>query len=302
MVTDENKVIVRRFFEAAEEFWRSGDANVFDRALPPDYVNHTPDLPPDREGFKQAIPQFRAAFPDLRIAIEDLVTEGDKVAVRVTNRGRHRGEFMGIPPTAKPITVTELHIWRVADGRLVERWGEWDALGLLQQLGALPAPGQPGPAAAAPAPPPGSGSGSADENKALRRRFDEAVWERRDLAAVDAFFAPDFVDHAAIAGFAPGREGVKQRHAALFAAFPDCRLTIEDMVAEGDRVATRFAIRGTHRGEFFGIPPTDRPVTVTGIDVVRMAGGKIVEHWINFDHLGLLRQLGAIPAPGSPGV
>ena len=72
------------------------------------------------------------------------MAEGDRVAARVTNRGTHRGEFLGIPPTGTPIAVTELHVYRGADGQLVGRRGEWDALGLLQQLGAIPAPGQPG--------------------------------------------------------------------------------------------------------------------------------------------------------------
>jgi len=81
-------------------------------------------------------------------------------------------------------------------------------------------------------------------------------------------------------------------------AFPDLHFTVEDFIAEGDKVVARLTVRGTQQGIFMGIPPTGKHATVTAIDINRMAGGKSVEHWLNMDTLGLLQQLGVIPAPG----
>jgi steroid delta-isomerase-like uncharacterized protein len=142
---------------------------------------------------------------------------------------------------------------------------------------------------------------STEQNKAIRRRFDEEIVNKKNLAALESFYAPNYVDHAAIPGFPPGVEGVKQRHAAFFAAFPDSQIALEDQIAEGDKVATRFTIRGTHTGEFFGIPPTGKAASVTGIDIMRIVDGKIAEYWGQMDMLGLMQQLGAVPAPGQAG-
>jgi predicted ester cyclase len=137
-VPEENKAVVRRFNELVEEYWRTGDADAFDEVVASDFVHHAPGLPPDLEGMKQSLPMFRAAFPDMRLTEEDLIAKGDKVADRVTVRGTHEGELMGIPATGKQVEFTETHISRIADGKIVERWGEWDVLGMMRPLGAVP--------------------------------------------------------------------------------------------------------------------------------------------------------------------
>ncbi len=142
-MSEENKAVVRRFNELVKEYWRTGDADAFDEVVASDFVHHAPGLPPDLEGMKQALPMFRAAFPDMRLTVEEIIAEDDKVVARVTVRGTHQGELMGIPATGKPVEFTETHISRIAGGKIVERWGEWDALGMMQQIGAVPAPGQP---------------------------------------------------------------------------------------------------------------------------------------------------------------
>jgi len=137
---------------------------------------------------------------------------------------------------------------------------------------------------------------STEENKALVRRFDEAVWNRRDPSLVDELFAPSHVFRAA--GSPPlDREGHKQMIAHFQGAFPDGRNTTDELIAEGDKVASRWTYRGTHRGAFQGIPPTGKQVTLTGISLWRVEGGQIVESWHEADFLGLMHQLGAIPAP-----
>lgn len=134
--------------------------------------------------------------------------------------------------------------------------------------------------------------------KDMVRRFVEAAQTRGDPAAVDEFLAPDFVDHAPFPGFPPTRDGVRQLFAALRAAFPDLQAEVHDQVAEGDRVVTRKTLRGTHRGAFLGVPPTGRTVALAVIDILRVSGGRIAEHWGVADQLGLLVQLGAISPPG----
>ncbi len=139
---------------------------------------------------------------------------------------------------------------------------------------------------------------SAEENKALVRRYFEAIDDRRDAAVVDEFLAPDFVSHNPSPGYGSDREGQKQAFAHFLAAAPDGYHIIDDQIAEGDKVVTRLTAHGTQTGELFGIPPTNTRITMTGIAVHRVRDGKIVEHWHEIDMLSGLQQLGVIPAPG----
>ena len=139
---------------------------------------------------------------------------------------------------------------------------------------------------------------SAEENKAVLRRWIEA-YNERDLQAEADVLAPHYVAHvAAVSGLLEGLGAWRQFSGSFAEAFPDIRLTIEDIMAEGDMVAARVAFRGTHRGEFQGIPPTGKEVAFTSIEVNRVEEGKVREHWVELDLLGLKQQLGAIPEPG----
>jgi len=142
---------------------------------------------------------------------------------------------------------------------------------------------------------------STEENRALVQRFYAEVWNKGNLDVVPDLLSSDFVDHAAPPGFPPGLEGAKQVFMMYRGAFPDFRLSVEDVIAEGDKVVTRWVTQGTHQGELMGIPPTGKRATVTGIDMFRVAGGKIAEHWGEFDMLGLMQQLGIAPGPGQAG-
>jgi steroid delta-isomerase-like uncharacterized protein len=136
-----------------------------------------------------------------------------------------------------------------------------------------------------------------EDNKALNRRFVEEVINQGNTDAIDELIDPGVVDHAAPPGFPTGREGAKQFAAMMRSAFPDLYLTIEDMISEGDKVVMRSTWSGTHEGEFMGIPATGRRVTVSAIDISRVADGKMVEHWEQSDALGLMQQLGVVPPP-----
>ena len=137
MSAEENKVVILRFNEAMKQFWRTGDTGMFDDVLALDYVQHWPGFPSDREGYLRTLQMFRTAFPDLQKTTESMLAADDMVVDRVRVQGTQSGEFMGLPATGKRMTITEMHIARVADGRVVERWGEWDQLGLLEQIGAI---------------------------------------------------------------------------------------------------------------------------------------------------------------------
>ena len=141
---------------------------------------------------------------------------------------------------------------------------------------------------------------SVEENKAIARRLFESVWNEGNMDVIDEIInAPEFVDnHYMFPEPLHGTDNFKQIVTAFRSAFPDVRLTIEDVLGEGDKVVLRWSLRGTHQGDLMGIPPTGKAVQLTGMVIVRFSGGKIVERWVSEDALGLMRQLGAIPASG----
>ena len=140
---------------------------------------------------------------------------------------------------------------------------------------------------------------STEQNKALLRQFMEEIFNRGNMRRADELLAPDFVEREELPpGIPRDREGVKQLTTMLHSAFPDFKFTIDDMIAEGDKVVVRSTWSGTHKGEFMGIPPTGKSVSFGVFDIVRIAGGKVVEHWGQMDNMRMMQQLGVIPVPG----
>ena len=137
---------------------------------------------------------------------------------------------------------------------------------------------------------------SLEQNKALVVRFFDEAFNRGNLTVIGELISPDLIYHAGD-GAVRGVEGARQLVVGMREAFPDFHVTAEDVIAEGDTVVIRFTDSGTHLGGGMGTPPTGKHVTWTGIDVFRLAGGKIVEGWGTADLLGLMQQLGAIPPP-----
>ena len=138
MEHEANKAIVRRLYE--EAFNHASDLKVIDEFIAVDFRDHAgpPGLPPGREGFRMLIAAWRHAFPDISVTVDMAVAQGDTVAIAWTGGGTHRGELMGIPPTGVAGRITGVIFNRLVDGRIVERWGNSDDLGLLQQLGVIP--------------------------------------------------------------------------------------------------------------------------------------------------------------------
>lgn len=140
---------------------------------------------------------------------------------------------------------------------------------------------------------------STEQNKADFKRLYDEVFNQGNLDVVDELIAPNVVEHQPQPGVDPNAQGpelVKQIATFYRSAFPDLHITVEDMVAEGDRVVGRVTITGTHQGDLMGIPPTGKRVQVGSIDIIRYEGGKVVEHWGETDAMGLMQQLGVVPA------
>jgi steroid delta-isomerase-like uncharacterized protein len=137
-MSEANKNVVRRLFE---EVWNNGYLHVADELVAPNYIHHdtsTPDVGRGPESEKKRTTLYRTAFPDLRLTAEDIIAEGETVVARWSCHGTHRGDLNGIAPTGKPITISGVSIARFDNGKMVEGFVNWDALGLMQQLGVVP--------------------------------------------------------------------------------------------------------------------------------------------------------------------
>lgn len=137
---------------------------------------------------------------------------------------------------------------------------------------------------------------STDTTKLIARQYIDGLWNRGDLATADTILAADFVENIPFPGQEPGPEGYKQLVTQFRTVFPDLHFTIEELIAEGDRVMVRWSGRGTHRAELAGIPATGKAITMTGIDIFQITNGQITERWGERDTLSLMQQLGAIPS------
>ncbi|NOZ28127.1 MAG: ester cyclase [Chloroflexi bacterium] len=299
MSVEQNKALLRR---GLLDMWSTGDLSILEELIAPDYVMH--DVAGDFRGieaYKQFLNLYRGALQDLRFTIDDQVGEGDLLATRWTSSGTHQGELMGIPPTGKLIAGMGIVFSHIVNGKAVEEWGYWDAFGLLQQLGAAPARGRTDFSWGEPSKVTGD-PGDPESNKAIVTRYVEEAWNQQRLDVLDEIMHADVVTHEPITGQTlPGREGRKQAIRIYVVAFPDLHSSPNHLIAEGDKVALHWTATATHQGELMGTPPTGKKVKWSGVAIFRIADGQIVETWWSWDTLGLLQQIGAIPAAGQGG-
>jgi steroid delta-isomerase-like uncharacterized protein len=306
---EEAKEIIRRW---NDEGWSGGKYDLAHEIISPDMVVHgaggqTVGMGPD--GLIDLIKTWRTAFPDGRMEIDDLIVEGDTVAIRNTWHGTHEAEFYGVPPSGKQVSVTSVGIDRVTDGLVSEGWGELDMVGMMQQMGALPIVG-PGAVAKNAEPvwgPTRSSStgdpGSPEANKKLLLRFIDALANADESAAGEPADADAFVDHSPGWG-TTDLASVVESYAGLRRALPDLAFDVDrsNMVCDGNQVAAHSIVRGTHTGDaLFGVEPSGSELVWTHTDFVRIAGGKIVERWTATDMLTLFQQAGVLPSPGGDG-
>ena len=266
---EENKAITQRLIE---ELWNQQNLDILGETTSVDFVAHSPVEPnnPIRglEATKQTATTYYIAFPDLYVTIDEMLAVEDKVIVRWTTNATHGGELMGMPPTGKKVMFTGVTIYRFADGKLVENWWAWDALGLMQQLTTAPV--------------------DTEANKALLRQVFEESYGKGNLEIIDELFVTDYTYIRAGYPDVHGPEGFKQVVTETRAAFPDLQIIIDGQVAEGNKVVTRWTYHGTQQ-------PAGKKVTGTGITISQIVDGKFVECRTFSDVLGTLQQIGVIP-------
>lgn len=277
MSVEENKSNQRRVFE---EVINKGNLAIIPDLIAPEYVFRSP-LGVEAKGpesFKQMIVMFRTAFPDIHFTIDDILGEGDRVSLRFTMTGTFTGEMMGIAPTGKKARYSAILMTKWAGGKEVQAWEAMDTAPFFQQLGiAPPVFGQ-----------------TEDKNKTAIRRIVDEMWNRRNLALIPELYDPSYVFHASEQDI-KGRDGLKQTVTMALNAFPDLTMTLDDIVAEGDKVAWRYTVTGTHKGLYLGIAPTGKKMKSSTTIISRCVNGKEAEAWPASDRLSMYEQLGVKP-------
>lgn len=298
MTVEANTALVRNYFE---EIWNKFNLDAEGDFVASDIVVHQPPIPGLPGGIAgpiQIVTTFRQAMPDLNVTIDDLFGEGDLVVDRWAAVGTHTGEpLFGVAATGRPIQISGIHEFRIAGGRIAERWGVVDELGLAQQLGLAPG-GSDGPIPDEPPAPAIAPVTLSPEDRLLGHRSHSEWLVGGNPDAVYDLYATDAVIHSRYIppNMTRGVEAFKGYATYLRTAFPDIEIDDEDNIAQGDRVGMRWTMRGTHGGDFWGMAATGKQVEVTGMDIFRIADGRIQDAWIETDYMTLLRQIGMIPS------
>lgn len=272
MSIEKNKVIMRRY---VEEVCTDGNLDVLDEIVAPNMRERGGCPQPDGpERMKQMVQSYRENYPDIRRTTIDMVAEGDKVVLYSTLAGTHTKEGSdGLAPTGERWEMTGVATWLIEDGKIAEEpWSCWNFATIYHPL-----------------------------VKASVRQFIENVWNKGALDTASQYIAPNYVRHdPALPEDVQGLDGFKELVAMYRTAFPDLHLQIEEIIAGGmgETVAVRWSGTGTHQGELMGVAPTGKQVNSSGHTFFRLEKGKIAEEWVQWNNLGLLQQIGAIPAEG----
>ena len=304
---DRTRDLVLRMYD---EVWNKGNLAAADDAVDPGFTDHPPTRFFDvgRTGpaaLTEAAADFRAAIPDFHDTPELVVVEGDMSAYLGAISGKQTGELFGFPPNGRRMRVWGVNFFKHGDdGMIKERWGQFDVLTMMQQLGVAPGPPVPeapeqGPAYGDPRRAGEEDSTDIAANKAVYERMVNEIVNQGKFEVVDEIFHPDYVDHVAPPGTTPGLEGVKEIFAMFRTGFPDVKFNIDNMVGEGSYVATLVHGEGTHTGQFIAFPPSGKHAVWRSVGFFRVEDGLIREHWGIPDLLGLLIQIGVIPPPAA---
>ena len=288
----------RRYWERwFDELWNKKNYNIVYEYVDDGFTAHGAggqDIKMGPEGPKGMVQAWHAAMPDGHMTIDDIITEGDLSTIRMTWEATHTGAFGDIPASGKRIKVTSTGIDRVVNGKITEGWGELDMLGMLQQMGAIPAPNSQ-TAAEQPASPE---KALAARNTEIIHRFYRAINDKQ-REGIRELVHPDFVNHGGASGDTVGPQALIDSLEPFYVAMPDWHMSEDYIVAQGNRVAARGMISGTHLGPFMGAAATGKKVSWTGIFIYRLDDdGKIVERWQDFDGISMLQQLSVIPSNG----
>jgi predicted ester cyclase len=311
-----NKEIFRRF---QQEVFNAGDFRIeaLAKYLSKDFIDHTarPHDPPGLEGVRQRYLDGQSAFSRATETSREVIGEEDLVAILYDTTSTHSGSYMGVPPTEQRVTIPGLKILRFEDGLIAEQWSIYDYLTTAYQIGAeieftprsngvagaeesagrtiAPARRRLSPGLSAPTP--GQDVSEADKHRQILYGFQRDVFNKSDwsIPTLAKYLKPNIIDHNAFIGDPPGLEGVQSRFSLWKSAFGEATEEYQATVAEGDKLACLYDLHAEHTGAYFGIPPTNRPVTIPGIELLRFEDGMIAEHWGIYDFEATAREIGA---------
>src|SRR5215212_10025825 len=297
-----NVAVVRRFFEAGVN---GGDLDVFDTVVAPDVVYYGATVSDESglEALKRIYGEALTGFPGIQYSFLTSVASADAAAVRYAVEGVHTGDFRGLAPTGNTITWNHSAFARVACGRITAMWAEVNQLDRLRQFGTLTEEGPAARMAGAPASPPATPVTSIEgtpcppqtpeESIALVDRVRTEVYNEGNVDVMPEIFADGYRHGSAngpdVIGIAEGRKQIS----GFLTALPDLEWTFDEVIVQGDQVAVRWTIRGTHNGDLLGFAATGKPVKYMGISFFTVQCGKIVEFQTEMDAAGLLEQVGA---------
>ena len=285
----DNKKLVLRMLELVNEHKLDQLGDV----IAANFMDHGPSQGGGLKGFQKGVAFMHSAFPDLRFGVEDIIAEGDKVTIRGTLSGTFSGTpLFGVKATGKKASWLTLMTFRIADGKLAERWTDADTWGMLGRIGVR----DDHPWDSSQLEVDGARDASAEtSNKQSARALVEAVWIKRNMDAVDTHFAKG-------AGLAVGTPGsgklltpnlIKMIGGWVFNAFPDFEAKIDFVIAEGNKVVVRISESGTHTAQYAGIPASNKKVRWSDSFLfVFDAKGKITQAWLQSNQMGLMSQIG----------
>lgn len=294
-----NKDLVQGFFD---EVWNKGNFDYMDEIYTSDFKLNAlwENTSLGRSGVaakneaRSTIEGWLDAFPDMRVTVEEQVADGEFVASRHIAIGTQAKEFRGLPNTGNRGAITGLTINRVRDGKVAEVWTCWDAAGMMQQLGIFPGPDPEMSSeettalwAGLPETP-----GEDAQTKAIVGRLYDELWSGGALELADELIDADYLGHASGRPLARGPVGLAELAGQWRAAVPDLKFQVHAQHAEGGHCVTRLTAVGTHEGDWLGLPATGKVLRLSGLSVARVAGGKVVSEWSEYDAMGLLSQLG----------
>lgn len=263
-----------------------GNLDVFDEVLTPDYVRHCQSMPPDlqeihgAEKLKAFVKDFLSGVSDFNETFDVIMADIDKVAYVTTMTGKQTGPMGDLPASGKDFNSVNIIVQRFEKGKIAETWVSWDNLDFLRQLGFFP---PPAPSAEAMA----DDGDKIEARKALARRWFEEVINQRNLDVIADIYSPDFHYHGPGGLELQGPDAVRKFAAAILAASNDRHAVVEQQVAEGDLIVTRFISTGHFTGPYRGMEPTGELWTTEGIVISRIVDGKILEDWEVFHNTGL---------------
>lgn len=281
------RAIAHRYYE---EIMNQAKLEVIDELMSPDFLFTIPTHPePYRgpDGFKELVTMLHGAFPDVHLDVKHLLVDGNTVVGRWIGSGTHTGGALhtvqgDIPASGKHFVIDGVSWLKIVDGKIVESLANEDTLSLLHQIGVIPNP---------PILP------NSNINKKIAQRFINEILNGGNFETVGDIIAPDFVFHTPIAPYPiRGPEGLKAFVTKLKQAFPDIKYQIDLEMGDDSMAAIRWLMTGTHQGEFIGLPPSNKSVTLQGVSIFEIVSGQITQIWVNANDLGLLEQIGAMGA------